>query len=484
MKATVLATVLPVFAALRKYLSSYFDVLQKHMTQEFEIQIRDGSITPASCTVVQTLQREYDIFQYKDNINRIVGPWVSMLLCHPHQSESIAVIQDLVPSLIRKLEQNITVIQSKILSDRRNSTNRLCAEKCSSPPAIHNLTSIEIPPEILSLLSQGLHIIPENQQTIAEVRQTIESDLKKAAISHYRSVMGFTPIGTDTTMSIDSLMKHLTMNLSCGSPISEFYFNMWDKYKTGIKGFLSSLRLGPKMTTPSEIVQKYLPSDIVITTVDKNLGVALIPIAWYKIQYEAQCQKGGYTLVEMTEAQCINYILAQNKSLWDTVTPPQKQILKNVWPRKKTTKFRLGVLKLLPKIHKLATITKDSWLDLSSRPIRGAEMCPTNAPSLVSISQKYINTSIRSKYILLMQALCTLMQKMIKDFREMFPQLTSTPFGFPVLKGCDEYSERVSALQFESTQFSQVQLKPFQNSMLWNMIKTPTFVAMLKTHSV
>ena len=385
MKTIVHCTLKPVFKKLFAYLLTYFIVLRKHMTQEFEIQIRDGSVTTPSCAVIRELQKEYDIFQHRQNIYRILNPWVTMLLGNPVDVDARQQIQDIVPKMISKVEANIVRVQSQILHERRLSTNKICSTKCSSPPAIHNLTSIDIPPEILKLLSQGLHIIPEGQQNISELRSSIETELKKAAISHYRTVMGFTPAGASTKLSIDSLMLHLSMNLPCGSPYSEFYFKMRDMHKSGIKGFLSSLRLESKMITPSSIVQSHLPSDIVITSVDKNLGVALIPISWYKLQYEAQCKKGGYIKIHMTEAQCIDHLLKMIQDFWDTCSPEQTKALKKVWPKARLTSFRLGVLKLLPKIHKLGVIDKDSWLILTSRPIRGAEMCPTNAPSLVKI---------------------------------------------------------------------------------------------------
>ena len=46
--------------------------------------------------------------------------------------------------------------------------------------------------------------------------------------------------------------------------------------------------------------------------------------------------------------------------------------------------FRLAVLKIIPKIHKLSQpITLRSIDDLSSRPIRGGELCPLNSSSIV-----------------------------------------------------------------------------------------------------
>ena len=55
----------------------------------------------------------------------------------------------------------------------------------------------------------------------------------------------------------------------------------------------------------------------------------------------------------------------------------KKMDLKNFF-KPSSPKYRVGVLKLIPKIHKLSKFDNNSWKDLPSRPIRGAENCPVN----------------------------------------------------------------------------------------------------------
>ena len=52
------------------------------------------------------------------------------------------------------------------------------------------------------------------------------------------------------------------------------------------------------------------------------------------------------------------------------------------WPKKRQIKPKIGVIKLLPKVHKLSgPINSESWVGLKSRPIRAAENDPMNEPS-------------------------------------------------------------------------------------------------------
>ena len=98
------------------------------------------------------------------------------------------------------------------------------------------------------------------------------------------------------------------MKTPCGAPSSEFYYRMRDMYTSNIDAFLKTQIVHENSSSPSEIAKKYLPEDIVITPSDKNLGVCLTPIAWYKMQYDVQCEKGQHEEADMSEGQCIQLL--------------------------------------------------------------------------------------------------------------------------------------------------------------------------------
>ena len=102
-----------------------------------------------------------------------------------------------------------------------------------------------------------------------------------------------------------------------------------------------------------------------------------------------------------------------------------------LWPKKLDLKCRIGVLKLVPKVHKITgPITSESWKTLSSRPIRGAENDPMRKPS---------------------QVLFALLKELLSIFKKKFPKLENNQESdFTVLAGCDDYIGSLSKLRLKS----------------------------------
>ena len=105
--------------------------------------------------------------------------------------------------------------------------------------------------------------------------------------------------------------------------------------------------------------------------------------------------------------------------------------MNNLWPTTTVTKHRIGVMKLVPKVHKLkGTLHKDSWKELTSRPIRGAETDPMREPSKV---------------------LYTLLQEMISTLKSRYENLSTFRLKFPVLNGCDDYIHRLDHVKLSTS---------------------------------
>ena len=78
----------------------------------------------------------------------------------------------------------------------------------------------------------------------------------------------------------------------------------------------------------------------------------------------------------------------------------------------------------------------DSWKQLKSRPIIGAEQDPMKTPS---------------------KALFSLLQELLCDFKRIFPSLKHSiqPSDFTVLAGCDDYNDRIKSLRLDSAYHSK-----------------------------
>ena len=276
------------------YLYRYFGILHRHMFTEYEVQIRDNSITSDGHAMLQKLHGEFEDFQYEREIHRILDPWVLLFVAaQPYPEGRINFVYASVGHVLAAVSKQIYIVQSGALCQRRIDNNKLCQLKSSTGPAVHNLTSIEIPQPVLDLISPGLHVVPNSTHDKDSVRDTVIKDLKSSAISYFRSSMGYYPSCADTIVKLDDLLKHLIMLTTCISTTS-FYYLMRDLYTDEIDDFVKSIKFVDDALKPQDLISKFLPTDIIITTTDKNLGVALVPIQWYRETYASHCIKGGY----------------------------------------------------------------------------------------------------------------------------------------------------------------------------------------------
>ena len=362
------------------------------MSGEFEVQIRDGKVTNDGKSVLRQLSHESHQFQYKSRISDILFPWIQQLSGHPIQLRHSSDMSAIIPGIIDIVEKILTRKQQENLAARRNSNHQLCKEKCEAGPAIHNFTNFIIPDIIKRMLGPGLQVVPNHTRSIEEVRDTILSDMKKAAIAYFRSTMGYKPTGVDKIKSLDEVLQFLSMKTPCGSPKSEFYFKMRELHVSMKDDFMSNLDTKNDVRDPLYLVQKLLPPEVVITPTDKNLGVAFVPISWFQLQYDSQCEKGNYAKSEMDTGECIRHLENKVLSLWGSLNTEQTKLLRSSWPKQyNKVSPCIGVMKLVPKVHKLKEVNLESWKILTSRPIRGAENCPLNPASKVSpVSVKHI----------------------------------------------------------------------------------------------
>ena len=165
--------------------------------------------------------------------------------------------------------------------------------------------------------------------------------------------------------------------------------------------------------------ENLFPPGTMISITDKGLGPCLLPLDWYILQYAVQTEKGDHIKTGMSSEQCINYLKGVIGKFRDSLVVDEKLVFKEYF-RNPNPNFRVGVLKLIPKIHKLKDFDQHSWKILPSRPFRGAENCPINAYS---------------------KTLCKLLQELHQLLKGKMEDNSCR--YFPVIYGCDEYSERI-----------------------------------------
>ena len=147
------------------------------------------------------------------------------------------------------------------------------------------------------------------------------------------------------------------------------------------------------------------------------------------MQYQIQAEKGKHEPTGLSPDQCINLLKLTIENFRKSLKSEESLVLKQYFVNSNPN-FRVGVMKVIPKIHKISHFDNQAWKDLPSRPIRGAENCPINPYS---------------------QALCKLLQEMHVTLK---CELTKTGIVFPLIYGCDEYSDKIQKLRFDRSEWS------------------------------
>ena len=172
------------------------------------------------------------------------------------------------------------------------------------------------------------------------------------------------------------------------------------------------------------------PNSTILTSSDKGLGPCLLPVEWFVQQYKVQAEKGKHATTGLSPDQCINLLKLTIQSFRSTLSQAERELLKQYFACGNPN-YRVGIMKIIPKIHKLTEFGNQAWTKLPSRPIRGAENCPVNPYS---------------------RALCKLLQEMHISVRN---ELSETGNKFPLIYGCDEYSENIQKIKFSRSSWSE-----------------------------
>ena len=408
-------------------MSSYFvlfeKTLLKHCSSELEVQIRGGDITSDGQIMLKQLQIDYDILQYELRISEIVRSLSRNAAKRSRIRELLCIVEDDIVEIWPDLVHNI---QKKALKMRRRLNNKLCQEKCSTGPSIHNFTQVQIPSALFELLKSSLSNVPLLKPVHKELKAELESEALKACEKVFYDEFGTYPRMSSNRSLTSSVLEIISQCKSNSTIISDL-INFRDEFLENLPFFLKTL---PRDGLSAKDIVNLVPAGCIVSPSDKNIGVSILPPDWFAKEYRTQVLKGGYELINMNEEECLALLLRKISAFQNQCSEFQKKMLLKFMPKTPIVKPRIGVLKLVPKIHKLVeAIDEDSWKVLKSRPIRGAENDPMKNSS---------------------KALYSLLKQMLQDFSIVFPSLDNHQKNpFPVLAGCDDYLKRLELLELD-----------------------------------
>ena len=283
---------------LLKYVVQFEKVLMKHCTSEFEVQIRGGEITSDGLEIIDQLQIDYDIIQFKTRVREMVNGLIRNAANHSRIRELLYVVED---DIFEKLSDIICRIQNKAMKFRRRKNNILCKEKCSSGPMIHNFTSQKIPEELYDLLKTGLKNVPVLKPVCKELKKELEIEAVQVCEKVFFGVYGVYP-SVSSFQSFTRSALEIISQCKANSFIIDNLVKFRDEFLEKLPFFLDNL---PKNGQTVKSILDIVPAGCIISPSDKNIGVSILPPSWFYDQYQAQIVKGGHEFIDLTEAECL-----------------------------------------------------------------------------------------------------------------------------------------------------------------------------------
>ena len=415
-----------------KYMNEMKDILIGHLNVEYEVQLREGLVTKESQDIISKLREDFVLLQYDHKIQMIIEENRDKYLMKKPRLKNITdFLHDLLnvvyDDLLFEARKLVYKVQQQTLQNRRQKNNILCSLKCKKT-IVTNFTTVVLSKTLIRTLENGMSFVPKLNPDLSKLKLNLITEAISACKSLFKDAVGYYPRVSVNNKLDDAIIQMISQS-KCNSNLVNQMIKFRDSFTESFPMFLSSL---PDNRTLVQDLIRLNPDGCVITVSDKNVGISVLPIDWYSKEYKAQIQKGGHILINKTEPECLALLYRAIQEFKESCNAEQTRLLNTNWPREPRN-HRIGIMKLVPKVHKLSgIITSESWKTLPSRPIRGAELDPINSPSRVLYS---LLNNIISKFKILYE-----------NHRGMIP------YDFPVIKGCDEYSKRVQQLRLKASQ--------------------------------
>ena len=420
-------TALGVRKKLYNFSTEFAETLSSHLINETEIKIVQGKVAEESKQLLDKLEYEMGALQYRNKLCNILQPWAAVLLGQPVHPEVENYMADLMQEIIDSFEAFIGKLQEQAIYQMRSENKKLCDKVSKDASQILNLTKVEVPSELDKIFQTGPNMVPMEALQFTEIQKHIENDVISAAVKFAWDENKVYPL-FNRSSGLKSILEQLSSQAPSNSKQVEFFATMFEGYKVQINKLQRELSTVHFIDSPE--VTNIVPEGTILTLSDKNLGPVLLPIDWYIKEYDVQSVKGSHVVTGLSADQCI-HLLKKNINDFRSALVPEEKIFLRKYFSHSSPDMKVGVMKIIPKIHKLSSFDNQSWKNLPSRPIRGAENCPVNPYS---------------------KALCEILQEMHSTLKVI---MTNNGTGFPLIYGCDEYSDIIQQVEYDRSTWSK-----------------------------
>ena len=182
-----------------RFCEDFIKILRKHLSEEFEIQIRDGHITAEGYSKLRLLEEDTFILDYPSRIKQLIKDISSR-----NRKVTLVQLEEMEKSMTTIIEAEVETLQEKIKKERRNADNKLCKSKISQSVKIHNFTDSPISPLLEDIVSNGLSEVPPSIMDVEEIKEEVLSDVKEACTKIFSNHFGYKPPFLSANSSLDT----------------------------------------------------------------------------------------------------------------------------------------------------------------------------------------------------------------------------------------------------------------------------------------
>ena len=261
-----------------KYSNTFSCTFYSHMKNEFEINVRSGKITPDGYATLDKLQMDYQILQFKENLEAIFTK--SKGFC---RSELATSLLDVVfDEVLIGFSNLINEVQNRVMKEKKSATNKMCSEKIKHGAVLHNFTEKIIPDLLMSHLALGLNNVPHLNIEEEKLISDIEEEAIDACKNAFVSLLGYYPI-CNTGSNLNQIINNLISQAPSNSKLVNSLVIFREHYVDGLHKYLENVE-----STGDNIndIIKLIPRDCIISQSDKNVGISILPPAWYAKEYK------------------------------------------------------------------------------------------------------------------------------------------------------------------------------------------------------
>ena len=403
-----------------------------YMRNEREIKYINRQPTENSKVALLEIQQDFQRLDIPSNINVIYNKYKDNNNCNLCKE----LLKRICKIWLSQALKFFDVVMDAIYNDIRADVILECKVKCEAVPAVYNLIdSKAIRIKDRKLLNKGLSFIPNSRTNSYFLKQELENTLKNCILGAYLGATGekvrINRMNVNANLfSMTEILALVQLQPKCNPRFYKCVVELVEQFMRRKMRYLKHLHINRALTDKGDL--KINVKGGFIALADKGIAVVALPHSWYSLQFAKLIENPAYSLMNLRQSDCISMLLNKTENFKLNLTVVEKALFKDYF-KEGSSYYNIAAIKLLPKVHKLdSEPCLTNFLEIPSRIVRGGESCPLNSYS---------------------KCLKDLLAETMTDLRNYFRIITNSDRKFPLITGCEQYSEHINDITLDGKSF-------------------------------